>query len=330
MPANLTHGYLKAERDYRAASTVDEELRCLQTMLRELPKHKGTDKLQADLKRKISQARKYLQSPQNKKKGPGIRIPRQGAARILLIGGPNSGRSQFVATVTRAKPEVAAYPFTTREPAPAMMPWEDISFQLIDTQPITRDLLDPNLHGLIRGADLVLLFLDLGDDAGCETCMDVCHKLATTKSRLGRTTCLDPDDIGLSYTATFLVMNKIDLADAPLRLELFREETNFEFRQFEISSVTRTGIDVLQQAIFDAVNVIRVYTKLPTSKEPDFEKPFTLPRGGTVRDVATLVHREFGDKIKSARVWGAGLHDGTPVKPDFVLTDKAVVELHVT
>lgn len=329
MPANLTHRYLKAEREYRAASTLDDELACLQTMLRELPKHKGTDKLQAELKHKISQARKDLASQKTVKRGPGIRIPRQGAGRIVMLGGPNSGRSQFMATTTRAQPSVADYPFTTREPLPAMMPWEDIAFQLVDTQPITRDYLDPHLQGLIRGADIVLLFLDLGSDEGHSLCRDVVDKLNATKTRLGRSTKLDPQDIGRSYTQTFLVVNKADAEEADLRWELICEEASYDLVTFHISALTGEGIRELQQAIFGAIEVVRIYTKLPTAKDPDFEKPFTLRKGGSVRDVATLVHKDFTDQVRSARIWRHGIHDGTIVTADFELYDRDIVELHV-
>ena len=140
MPANLTHQYRKAEQDYRRAGAPEEELRCLQVMLRELPKHKGTDKLQADLKQKISRAKRDLESHKRGKKGHGVRIPRQGAGRVVLLGGPNAGKSQLVARVTRAHPEVADYPFTTQTPFVAMMPYEDVLVQLIDTPPIGRDV----------------------------------------------------------------------------------------------------------------------------------------------------------------------------------------------
>jgi uncharacterized protein len=162
MPANLTQQYLKAEAEYRRATTPEEELECLQVMLRELPKHKGTDKLNAELKQKISKVKKELQQPQAKAKRGGLRIPRQGAGRAVMIGGPNAGKSQLMRSLTRATPEVAPYPFTTIEPTPGMMPWEDVMVQLIDTPPITADYFDPVTQGLIRGADLVLLMVDLG------------------------------------------------------------------------------------------------------------------------------------------------------------------------
>ncbi len=174
MPANLTPQYIKAEEAYRRASSPDEELECLQVMLRELPKHKGTDKLQADLKQKISRVKKELQ--QHTAAGgrrTGLRVPRQGAGRVLLIGAPNAGKSQLVCSLTRATPEVAPYPFTTREVHPAMMPWEDVMVQLIDTPPITADVLDANTLGLMRGADLILLLADMGSDDGIEQVQEV-------------------------------------------------------------------------------------------------------------------------------------------------------------
>ena len=149
MPANLTPQYLKAEQAYRRASSPEEELECLQAMLRELPKHKGTDKLNAELKQKISKAKKELQQGKSTgRRAGGLRLPRQGAGRAVIIGAPNTGKSQLLASMTRATPEIAPYPFCTREPHPGMMPWEDVMVQLVDTPPITRDVLDPTTQGL--------------------------------------------------------------------------------------------------------------------------------------------------------------------------------------
>ncbi len=133
MPANLTQQYLKAEAAYRAAQTPAEQLECLQLMLREMPKHKGTDRLQADVKSKIARLKMELQkSSQSTVARAAQRIPRQGAGRALLIGPPNAGKSQLLASLTRAQPEIAAYPFTTQNPLPGMMLFEDCMIQLID------------------------------------------------------------------------------------------------------------------------------------------------------------------------------------------------------
>jgi ribosome-interacting GTPase 1 len=330
MPANLTAQYLKAEEEYRRASTLDEELKCLQVMLQEIPKHKGTDHLQAQIKSKIAKAKRELQAEKKAgKKGRGIRIPRQGAGTAILLGGPNAGKSQLMASLTRATPEVAPYPFTTHVPAPGMMPWEDVTVQLIDTPPITADYLEPFLYGLIRSADLALLLVDLGSDGGIEQCQEVLDRLAQTKTRLAGRSYLSEEDVGLSYTQTFLVPNKIDLAEAPNRLEMLHELVPLDFPEFVISAQESTGLEPLRDAVYKAMDVVRVYSKLPSAKQADMDRPFTLRRGSTLWDMAGQVHKDYLDGLKFARVWGSAVHDGTTVKGDYVLHDKDIVELHM-
>ncbi|MGA2033235.1 MAG: GTPase [Thermoguttaceae bacterium] len=330
MPANLTQQYLKAEEEYRRAATPEDEVRCLQVMLQEIPKHKGTDHLQADLKAKIAKLKKEMAAEkQTGKKGRGLRIPRQGAGTCILLGGPNGGKSQLVATVTRATPEVAAYPFTTQTPAPAMMPWEDVTVQLIDTPPITAEYMDPLLYGLIRAADLALLMLDLGSDDGVEQCQAVLDRLSATKTRLAAASYLDENDVGLSYTRALLVPNKIDLPEAAERLQLFHELCPLDFPEYVISAQQGTGLDRLRQAIYAALDVIRVYSKLPSAKEPDRDRPFTVRRGSTLVELAAQVHKDFVTGLKFARVWGEAVHDATVVKGDYLLHDRDVVELHM-
>jgi ribosome-interacting GTPase 1 len=331
MPANLTQQYLKAEEEYRRAATSEEELSCLQVMLKEIPKHKGTDHLQAELKSKIANLKKDIAAEQSsgKKSGRGLRIPRQGAGTAILLGGPNAGKSQLICSLTHATPEVAPYPFTTRTPAPAMMPFEDVNVQLIDTPPITKDFVDPHLYGLVRSADLALLMVDLGSDDGVEQCQEVLDRFAGTKTRLAATSYLDENDVGLSYTRTFVVPNKMDLPEAAERLELFHELCRLEFTEYVISATARTGLEPLREAIYHSLDVIRVYSKLPTAKEPDRERPFTVRRGSPLIDMAALVHKDFIEGLKFARVWGSAVHDGTVVKGDYELHDKDVVELHL-
>ncbi len=330
MPANLTHQYLKAEQEYRRASTVDEELACLQVMLREIPKHKGTDHLQAQIKAKISKAKSEIQAPnKSAKAGRGIRVPRQGAGTAVILGGPNAGKSQLLTKLTRATPEVAPYPFATHQPTPGMMPWHDVTVQLVDTPPITPDFFESYMFGIIRGAELVLLMVDLGEDSGVEQCQDVLDRLGDTKTRLNRETCLSDEDVGLSFTRTFLVPNKIDLPEARDRLELLHELCPLDFEEFVISAEEGTGLEPLRDAIYQAMDVVRVYTKLPSAKEADRDKPFTIRRGNCLSDLAGQVHKDYAEGLRFARVWGSAVHDGTVVKGDYVLHDQDIVELHL-
>lgn len=329
MPANLTHQYRKAEEEYRQAGTPEEELTCLQTMLREIPKHKGTDRLQADLKSKIAKLKRELQTQKRSGKRTGIRIPRQGAGRVVLLGGPNSGKSCLLRNLSNAHPEVAPFPFTTQKPSPGMVPCEDVMVQMIDTPPVTRDFVDPDTTSLVRGADLVLLLVDLGDDDGIEHFREALAKIQGSKTRLDRETRLDPEDLGVTYTRTFLVLNKIDLPEFEIRLELLRELCRTEFEEFKISAETGAGLDQLKDAIFESLDVVRVYTKDPHQKEPDLSQPFTLRRGSTLSDVAELIHKDFAKNLKFARVWGTATHDAAVVKGNYVVHDKDIVELHL-
>lgn len=329
MATNLTPQYHKAEEEYRRAATTEDELKWLEVMLREMPKHKASEKLQSELKQKISKAKKELEAERKSgKKGHSVRIPRQGAGTAILLGGPNAGKSRLLAALTRATPEVAPYPFTTRAPLPGMMPWEDVMVQLIDTPPITRDYLEPYMQGLIRAADVAVLVVDLGADEGIEQLQEFLDRLAGTKTRLAKESMLDEEDVGISYTRALLAPNKIDAPGAIERLELLHELCPLEFPEFVISAETGAGLEALRDAIYQALGVVRVYTKLPTAKTADFDRPFTVRRGDTVLDVAALVHKDLAENFKFARVWGAAMHDGSVAKADYVLHDKDIVELH--
>lgn len=330
MPANLTPQYHRAEAAYRQAQSAQEELECLQVMLREIPKHKGTDKLQADLKAKIAKTKAEAQaqaSQPSSAKGV-VKIPKQGAGRVLLVGPANCGKSQILAALTRAQPEIAPYPFTTQAPMPGMMHFEDCPFQLIDLPPVTADYMDAATLGLVRGADLVFLVVDLASDELIEDTQAVLDRFGSGKTRLGRETLLDAEDIGVSYTQTILLLNKCDAAGAAERLQLLDEFLDLPFERLEVSATSGTNLDALSKLVFERLEVVRVYTKHPKEKEPDRTKPFAIRRGDTLVEVAEQVHRDMAEALKSARVWGQAVHDGTTVKPDYEPLDGDVVELH--
>jgi len=329
MPANLTPQYLEAEAEYKRAQTAEERLAALKKMWALLPKHKGTDKLQAELKAKMSEAREEAEQEKRSPKKGGIshKFPKQGAGQYVLLGAPNAGKSLLLTRLTRATPEVAAYPFTTREPVPGMMEWQDVQVELIDTPPITADYMEGYLSSIVRAADAALLVVDLGDDDGPFAAEAVLERLTQVKTILGGEP--KPDEpTGVQHVRTLLVANKIDLPGAKERQEIVRELFGSRFPIHVISAEAGTGLEDLRKAIYQFLNLIRVYTKHP-GKPPDLESPFTCPTGSTLVEMAALVHRDFATGLKTARIWGTGVYDGQTVKRDHVLHDKDIVELHM-
>jgi uncharacterized protein len=330
MAANLTPQYLEAEADYKKARTPEERLECLKKMYSLLPKHKASEKLQAELKTKISEARDEAEAERQhpKKGGVSYKIPKQGAGQYVIVGGPNVGKSQLLARLTRAAPEVAPYPFTTREPLPGMMEWEDIRVQLIDLPPVTADFMEGYVSSMVRAADRALLVVDLADDDGPFAAEAVLDRLAQTKTVLVGEPPKDVEDPTIQHVTTVLVANKIDQAGADQRLEIVRELLGQRFPVSVISAEHGQGLEELRIAIYQSLNIIRVYTKHP-GKPADMASPYTCPVGSTLMEMAALVHRDFAEGLKSARIWGTGVFDGQTVKRDHVLHDKDIVELHL-
>ncbi len=329
MAVNLTPQYLEAEAEYKRAQTAEERLECLKKMWSLVPKHKASEKLQAELKTKLSEAREEVEHERKSPKKAGVshKIPKQGAGQVLLVGGPNGGKSRILTRLTRATPEVAAYPFTTREPHAGMMEWEDVRVQLIDTPPITADFLESYLSSMVRSADACLLVVDLGDDDGPLAAEAVLERLAQVKTILAGQPPAETGDPALHHTKTMLVANKLDLPEAAERLELVRELFGSRFPIQALDAESGRGLEDLRTAIYRFLNVIRVYSKKP-GKPADMAAPFTCPAGSTVLQMAELVHRDFADKLKSARIWGTGVYDGQTVTRDHVLHDKDIIELH--
>ncbi len=332
MPANLTPQYKEAEQRFRSATDDQERLNCLQEMLKIIPKHKGTEKLQAEIKAKIAKVKKSSESKGSSGKHKGLdNIPREGAAQIPLVGPPNAGKSQFLAAVSHAHPEIADYPFTTRTPVAGMMVWENVKFQLIDLPPIAVECYEGWITSLLFRADAVFLFADLSSD---DLIDDLNRSLTLLQEH--RITLVAPDhvedeeDYSLDAVAkrTFLVAAKSDLDEDDIRLGFLRQEFGSRFPIFPVNSLTRDGILQLETALFRSLNLLRVYTKTP-GHEADLSDPVVLTIPASVEAAAYKIHKDFAEKLQFAKIWGVGKHDGQRVQRDFPLTDGDILEFHL-
>jgi len=324
MPANLTPEFKKARERFRAARTPEEKLSALEEMLAKIPKHKGTDKMQADIKRRIAK----LRESGGGKKGqrPGLdHIPKEGAGQVVLVGAPNSGKSSLLAALTNAKPEVAEYPFSTQIPVPGMAAFEDVAVQLVDLPPLVPEYTEGWVYGLVRSADLALLVLDAGElPIAPDRIDELTGLLGERHVRLVPEGRPSGEDERTREIPCLVVLTKTDLVGDMDEADL--EEIPFRF--VLTSTATGVGLDRLRRAVFDALEIVRVYTKLPGEK-PDMEEPYTLPIGSTVLDAVQTVHRDFVDQLKYVRIWGSGRFDGQQVPSDHRLEDGDIIEIHV-
>lgn len=326
MPANLTPEYLDAEQRFKQAKTTSEKIAALEEMLSTIPKHKGTEKMQAELKRKLSKLRGERQKKGGTRHAPPIYyVEREGAGQVALVGPPNSGKSLLLARLTRATPLVADYPFTTRLPLPGMMPFENVQIQLVDLPPLHPDSPETWVPQAIRNADVVALVLDLSEAAVLEQLTETLSALEHGKISLGRESGELPR--GFVRKSALLVGNKCDCPGAQENFEVLAELWKERFRLLAVSAESGENLETFRRAIFDLLGIVRVYSKVP-GKKADFDAPFVLPRGATVRDVAERVHKDLAAQLKFARIWGAGKFNGQMVQRDYIVEDNDVIELH--
>jgi ribosome-interacting GTPase 1 len=325
VPANLTPEYFKAEKWYKSATTTDEKILALERMLAVMPKHKGTDHLKADLRKKLSK----LKDASSQKKGGShvdiFHVPKSGAGQIVLIGTPNSGKSSIVAALTNAKANVADFPFATSGPVPGMVTFEDIQIQLVDMPPITAEYSAPGQVGTYRNCDLIAIVIDLSGDVVEQ--FGVCMDFLESRNLLidAETPASDEQGNALAKEA-FCICTKSDIAQTGA-LEDLKQLCERPLEFVEISAATGAGLEELAAAFYRLLKIIRVYAK-PPGKPADMTEPFTLPAGSTVMDLATEIHRQLAEKLKSAKIWGTGVYDGQNVHRTHVLNDKDIIELH--
>jgi len=328
MPANLPPPYFEAEKRYREGKTSEEKIEALEEMLMIMPKHKGTDKLRADLRRRIAKHKSEAQQKKGSTKGgTAYSIEREGAAQVIIVGVPNVGKSSIVAALTNAKPEVADFPHSTWKPTPGMADFENIQFQLIDTPPVPTEFVDPGLADLLRRTDIIVAVVDIQGDPlqQMEDTMIFLNALRIYPP--GVPTAADLKKAPF-IKKVLLSVNKVDDESAKEDYIAFQELCELPFPSVPIS--VRAGYNLLEflRKIYELADIIRVYTRSP-GKEPDFESPFVLPGNSTLEELAEEIHKDFVTKLKFAKVWGKSVFGGQMVQRDYVLHDGDIVEIHI-
>jgi len=326
MPANLTPEYRRAEKMFRQATGTDEKIAALELMLQTIPKHKGTDHMQADIKHRLAKLRTESVKKTTAHKKDIFHIPHGTAAgQVTLLGTPNSGKSSLVGSLTNAHVHIGDYPFSTTKPVPGILRFEDIQIQLIDMPPVTTEHVEPGQVGAYRQSDLILVVLDLSAPDVTEQ-WQVCQNFLKDRNLIMPDDVENPDFYAHLVRPCLVVCGKADGAGRG-DFEVFQEMFCDRMPIISVSINDQDSLDCLAKRIFEILRIVRIYSKLP-GKKADMKDPFTLPVGSTVHDLARKIHRELAEKLRFARIWGQDKYPGQQVPRDYQLHDKDTIELH--
>lgn len=329
MPANLSPQYYEEEKKLKTVRTPEEKIPVLESLLRLVPKHKGTEKIQADLKRRLSKAR----SQEGKKSGGKRRadehhVPKEGAGQVVLAGLPNVGKSTIVDALTNAKPQIADYPYSTLKPLSGMARFENIRIQLVDIPPLFWEVTDTWVSNILRNADAICLVVELSDDPAGQVEI-LLEELTDKRIRpLGREAVAERGEEGTLPKRICIAGAKQDHPETAEGLEALREMFGDAYPLVAISAKEGTGLDLFLQEAFLVLDRIRVYTKVQ-GKKPDLENPFILDKGTTVIEMAREIHKDFVKQYRAARIFSRDMYNGQRVGKDFVLRDGDIIEMIV-
>jgi len=264
MPANLPPQYFEAEKTFREAKNPLEKIAALEEMLAIMPHHKGTDHLRAELRARIAKLTQLAEKKSGTRRASLV-IEKEGAAQVAVIGLPNAGKSQLVSTITNASPPVADYPFTTHSATPGMMEFENIKIQLIDTPPLLPQSIEFWLPPLLRRADALLVMVNLAD-APLPQMETILTQLGNMRIVIGGVEAREEPEFTLWHKKALLIGNKLDLEGAPQNYTALKNEYEGRLPVIAISAKERIGLEELKHKIYQMLDIIRVYTKVPGGK----------------------------------------------------------------
>ena len=283
MPANLPPQFHTLWLKLKEAKDLEEKILILEEMLAICPKHKGTEKLQKDIKRRIAKLKRG--EPKRQKREFLYFVKKEGAGQVVISGPANSGKSSLLNALTNANAKVAPYPFTTKIPQPAMMTYENILIQLVDTPPLSQGFSPPWLKGILKEGDALLAVFDLSKEG-------VNDDIKEFEEILNNWT--------LSEKKIIFLGNKIDLEKAKENLKKLETQSKIK----PISCFKKIGLEKLKKEIFDLLKIIRVYTKSHNQDLPDFEHPFIVRKNSRLIDLASQIHHNFTFSFKYAKLFG--------------------------
>ena len=326
MPTNVPPQYFEAEKQFREAKTTPEKIAALEAMLAIMPHHKGTDKLRAGLRKKLSKLRDEQERRKGGSRAALFSVKREGAGQVALVGCPNAGKSQLLAALTNAEPEVGDYPFTTQRPQAGMAVFENIQIQLVDLPPLSVEHTEHWAFNIMRGADALLLIIDLSQDPVSE--LETIREILQRQRIILQGEETKDTEPGSFIKKWLLVGNKGDMPRSAEHAAIFKELYEERFPLTVISATEGSGVQGVCSQLFALLDVLRAYSKRP-GHEPDLSNPVILKRGSTVLDLAKEIHKDFAAKLHYARIWGQGKYDGQRVNRDYILQDGDIIELHM-
>ncbi len=300
MVVNASPQYQRAEKEYLLARTTEEKIERLRVMIQLCPKHKGSEAMLAELRRRLAKLKEELQKEKEikKRKGHGINIKKEQDAQVVMIGFTNSGKSTLLSKLTNASPSISEYPYTTATPEIGTLDM-GCKIQVIEVPSLKPRGNNKELLSIASTADLVLAVV-----TGIEELQELSEELK-------------------KYPKKILIVNKRDLLGEN---EL---KTLLNLRNaIAVSARNNEGIEELKQKIFDNLDIIRVYTKEPGKKPTS--RPVVLRRGSDIKRVAEKIRQDYVKRFLFARVWGkSAKFPGQKVGITHVLEDNDTVEIHL-
>lgn len=309
MPANLPPKFHKLSQKLKQTRNPGEKISILKEMLAVTPNHKGTQNVKKHLKKKMAKLReKKPQKPPSKESI--YSVQKEGAGQVVIAGPPNSGKSTLLNNLTNAQEKVGNYLFTTKTPQPAMMPYENIQIQLVDTPPLTPEFSPPWIKALLKQSDRILGVFDCSKEKISSNIRFFQEKMKEWE---------------INEEKISFIGNKMDLLDHPQKLKKTSSQYNIRL----ISCIKEKSLENLREEIFNSLNIIRVYTKAPNRSSPDFEHPFVLEKNSILVDLAEKIHKDLCSSFKYAKLINSKSLKPEIVGKDYILQDEDVIEIHI-